>query len=165
MTHALLWGSPALNAATYNCPASDQRGVARPQGLACDLGAYEAEPPAVAIDIRPKSRTNLINIQGTGTVPVAVLSTADFAAAELIEHASLLFGATGWENPPVSTPEGKLLCYPSDANADGIADLVCIFPIPGAGFTCQSQVGIIHGELLWGDSFEASDLVTPVPCP
>jgi beta-glucanase (GH16 family) len=39
-THALLPGSPALDAAT-NCPATDQRGVARPQGPACDIGAYE----------------------------------------------------------------------------------------------------------------------------
>jgi beta-glucanase (GH16 family) len=39
-THALLAGSPALDAAT-NCPATDQRGVARPQGPACDIGAYE----------------------------------------------------------------------------------------------------------------------------
>jgi predicted outer membrane repeat protein len=42
-THALLTGSSAIdtgNAAV--CPASDQRGVARPQGAGCDIGAYEA---------------------------------------------------------------------------------------------------------------------------
>jgi len=32
--------SPALNAG-LNCPATDQRGVARPQGAACDIGAVE----------------------------------------------------------------------------------------------------------------------------
>lgn len=37
-THALLTGSPAINAAE-DCTASDQRGVARP--AACDIGAYE----------------------------------------------------------------------------------------------------------------------------
>ena len=26
------------------CPATDQRGVARPQGARCDIGAYEAQP-------------------------------------------------------------------------------------------------------------------------
>ncbi|MFJ7345547.1 choice-of-anchor Q domain-containing protein [Streptomyces sp. NPDC101110] len=40
-TVALLPGSPALDAA-YGCPGTDQRGVARPQGPACDIGAYEA---------------------------------------------------------------------------------------------------------------------------
>jgi predicted outer membrane repeat protein len=41
-THALLEGSPAINAGTNaGCPATDQRGVARPQQGACDIGAYE----------------------------------------------------------------------------------------------------------------------------
>ncbi len=48
LTHALLPGSPALNAGTCTNFAGDpvledQRGVARPQGLACDIGAFEAE--------------------------------------------------------------------------------------------------------------------------
>lgn len=43
-THALLPGSPAIDAGSPDCPplAIDQRGVARPQGPACDIGAYEA---------------------------------------------------------------------------------------------------------------------------
>jgi CSLREA domain-containing protein len=40
-THALLAGSPALDAGGI-CPPTDQRGVARPQGPACDIGAFEA---------------------------------------------------------------------------------------------------------------------------
>lgn len=40
-THALLPGSPALDSGK-DCLATDQRGVARPQGAACDIGAYEA---------------------------------------------------------------------------------------------------------------------------
>ncbi|MBW8801845.1 MAG: right-handed parallel beta-helix repeat-containing protein [Streptomyces sp.] len=39
-TQALLAGSPAVDAAT-SCPSTDQRGVARPQGRQCDIGAYE----------------------------------------------------------------------------------------------------------------------------
>jgi hypothetical protein len=35
--------SPAVNAALSACPAADQRGVARPQGPACDIGAVERE--------------------------------------------------------------------------------------------------------------------------
>ncbi|MET9451958.1 choice-of-anchor Q domain-containing protein [Streptomyces cinerochromogenes] len=42
-TVALLPGSPALDAAD-GCPATDQRGVARPRGAACDIGAYEHTP-------------------------------------------------------------------------------------------------------------------------
>jgi len=40
-THALPGGSAAVNAAIGNCPLTDQRGVHRPQGAACDVGAYE----------------------------------------------------------------------------------------------------------------------------
>jgi len=43
-THALLAGSAAIDAAGLSCPAVDQRGVARPQGPACDAGAFEKTP-------------------------------------------------------------------------------------------------------------------------
>lgn len=42
-THALLAGSPAINAGNNAlCPATDQRGNPRPVGPACDIGAFEA---------------------------------------------------------------------------------------------------------------------------
>jgi CSLREA domain-containing protein len=42
LTRGLLPGSPAIDAAADPaCPATDQRGVSRPQGPACDIGAYE----------------------------------------------------------------------------------------------------------------------------
>ena len=47
-THALLPGSPVFDAGSPNCPpppATDQRGVARPQGQVCDIGAFELVPP------------------------------------------------------------------------------------------------------------------------
>ncbi len=42
-THALLPGSSAVDAGGVNstCEDTDQRGVTRPQGTACDIGAYE----------------------------------------------------------------------------------------------------------------------------
>jgi len=41
-THALLPGSPAINAGdNTGCPATDQRGIARPQELICDIGSFE----------------------------------------------------------------------------------------------------------------------------
>lgn len=44
LTHALLGGSPAIDAADdAGCPASDRRGVARPQGASCDVGSYEQQ--------------------------------------------------------------------------------------------------------------------------
>lgn len=44
LTHALLDGNPALDRATDpgSCPATDERGNSRPNGPACDSGAFEA---------------------------------------------------------------------------------------------------------------------------
>ena len=42
-TLALLPGSPAIDRGT-ECPPTDQRGVVRPQGAACDVGAFELVP-------------------------------------------------------------------------------------------------------------------------
>lgn len=46
-TMALLTGSPAINAVVSGCPPPgiDQRGVHRPQGGRCDIGAFEYKPP------------------------------------------------------------------------------------------------------------------------
>jgi hypothetical protein len=44
-THALLPGSPAIDAADPAlCPPTDQRGIPRPQGAACDVGSVERTP-------------------------------------------------------------------------------------------------------------------------
>jgi len=48
-THLPLTGSPAIDGGGTGCPAGDQRGNARPAGLACDVGAVEtgiASPPS-----------------------------------------------------------------------------------------------------------------------
>jgi len=52
LTHALLGGSPAIDNGT--CVAgitTDQRGVTRPQGGTCDMGAYESEGGGVYLPI------------------------------------------------------------------------------------------------------------------
>lgn len=54
-TFALAWGSPARDAipvsectdVNSNAVATDQRGIARPQGFACDMGAFESSSNAV----------------------------------------------------------------------------------------------------------------------
>jgi hypothetical protein len=49
-TMRLQSGSAAIDqvpSSGAGCPATDQRGVARPSGAACDVGAYELAPPAV----------------------------------------------------------------------------------------------------------------------
>jgi hypothetical protein len=44
-THKLQAGSLAIDAGALSGPATDQRGVTRPQGSRCDIGAYELDQP------------------------------------------------------------------------------------------------------------------------
>jgi hypothetical protein len=61
-TFALLPGSPAIDAGdNASCTAVDQRGVARPIGLACDIGAYERE------EKQPDYQLS-VSVAGSGTV-------------------------------------------------------------------------------------------------
>jgi hypothetical protein len=44
-THALLYGSPAIDKAiNANCQTPDERGMPRPIGVNCDIGAFEYQP-------------------------------------------------------------------------------------------------------------------------
>jgi len=54
-TMALLAGSPAIDHAdAANCPATDEIGTTRPQGPACDVGAFEVPvAPAVVPPVTP----------------------------------------------------------------------------------------------------------------
>lgn len=45
-------GSPAIDAVINNwCPATDQRGISRPFGTYCDIGAFEFLPPRVYLPL------------------------------------------------------------------------------------------------------------------
>jgi CSLREA domain-containing protein len=62
-SYALLPNSPALNAGSnVGCPATDQRGFARPHGPACDIGALEENtaPQAVADSYSTAEDTPLV---------------------------------------------------------------------------------------------------------
>lgn len=67
-THALTSGSPALDAGSCtdmrgDPVTEDQRGVSRPQGMACDIGAFEGE----------RARINLPLIADAGTGSLGLL--------------------------------------------------------------------------------------------
>jgi hypothetical protein len=64
---ALGAGSLAIDAAEDSlCPATDQRGIARPQGPHCDIGAFELQqtadttPPTISITTPAESATYLL---------------------------------------------------------------------------------------------------------
>jgi len=78
-TEALTAGSPAIDSGTnVGCPATDARGVVRPQGAACDIGAFELAPPSAstspATGVGPTSAT----LQGTAVNPAALPGSVFF---------------------------------------------------------------------------------------
>jgi hypothetical protein len=173
-THALLPSSPAIDAGNPagckdqngNLLTTDQRGIARPQGGRCDIGAFELEVvnPAleVAIDIKPGNARNRIEIEpgDDGKVSVAILSTSQFSAVHQVDRTSLTFGATGDENSLVLKGRKRVPdCQVRDVNTDRLLDLVCKFTISKTGFQPGDTQGILKGLTVEGIPIEGSDSV------
>jgi hypothetical protein len=72
-THALQEGSIAIDSAdAVYCPATDQRGVVRPQGDGCDIGAYEYEivnqpPLSNAGEDQVGDEGDVVTLDGSGS--------------------------------------------------------------------------------------------------
>ena len=74
-THALLLGSPAIDAGSSCTESTDQRHVARNQGTSCDIGAFEFNDFAtVTVTIGPNIAVNAKT--GTATVTGTVKCSA-----------------------------------------------------------------------------------------
>ncbi|MDS4031098.1 MAG: IPTL-CTERM sorting domain-containing protein, partial [Candidatus Contendobacter sp.] len=101
-TMALLAGSPAINAGTNaGCPATDQRGITRPQpsGGACDLGAYELLLTTTVLVAAPSPAALGQTVALTATVsPTAATGTVSFQ-----EGGSPLTCAEGAQPRPLSS--------------------------------------------------------------
>jgi CSLREA domain-containing protein len=89
-TQALLSGSPAIDVGSTDCPPpfSDQRGVARPQGSGCDIGAFESDTPVTTLTFLGLSRSwiGLINSDDQGTrfdLRVEILKNGSLVASGL----------------------------------------------------------------------------------
>jgi len=111
-TIMLLNGSPAINAVPMsNCTSwdgstpitTDQRGIPRPQGAACDIGAYEYQVPSMAIslehtasfvqgDLADNYIINVANPSGPGST-VGTLTITDTLPSGIT--ATAMFGVPG----------------------------------------------------------------------
>lgn len=102
-THALLSGSPAINAAdNIGCPAIDQRGIALRKPGVCDIGSYEA----VVIDLTVtkaaapdpvyvgRALTYTIGVTNIGTIPATGITLTDTLPTTVTYAASSFGGCT-----------------------------------------------------------------------
>jgi CSLREA domain-containing protein len=77
-TMALGAGSPAIDVGDdANCPSVDQRGVARPQGVHCDIGSFEyvAPPTPTPTDIPTNTATATATLTSTATSTATATQT------------------------------------------------------------------------------------------
>jgi uncharacterized repeat protein (TIGR01451 family) len=114
LTDALLAGSPAIDAGTNtNCPATDARGVSRPQGSTCDIGAFEAAaaglsltkaaPASITVG-NPYNYTLTVTAQG----PAAATNTT---VTDQLPAGMTLYGSTASQGScTASGSPAKLTC-------------------------------------------------------
>lgn len=88
-TMALMPGSPAIEAGdNAACAATDERGIVRPHGAVCDMGAFEYSPPVVATGAASAITTSAATVAGT------VNSTAFEASARIEYGATTAYGSS-----------------------------------------------------------------------
>jgi hypothetical protein len=116
-------------------------------------GVTPSELPALQINILIKPDTTAVarlNPKSKGSIPVALLSSADFDAMD-VDPATLTFGADGTEQSfERCNDRGR------DYNGDGLLDRVCHFDTQLAGFEVGDTEGVIHGVTNDGKKFEGS---------
>ncbi len=174
-THALLAGSPAIDAGSPDAPGStegacesvDQRGMQRPldgdgDGVAlCDIGAFERARLAL-IDIRPRTDWNVINLIKPRLVPVAILGSPTFDVAD-VDVNTLAFGPRGAS--PAFTRAKRRMSRLShrDVNRDGKKDLISIYRTTQAGIAFGDTEACLTGKTLDGTPFKGCDDITTEP--
>lgn len=153
--------SPVINAgADDNCPASDQRGVPRPKGAHCDVGALEVPVASQIIAANGSGQTATIWHLFFNPLMVQVLKSDGTPVPMLTLHA----------NP---TPAGPGLpgawCADTQTNATGLAYIYCrangmagsytvevqavAWPdLPAALFLLSNTVG--NGDTIFLDDFD-----------
>jgi hypothetical protein len=147
-------GSSAIDSGSdANCPATDQRGVTRPKGSHCDIGAYEYEdltPPTVlsiaAVDPNPTSAST-VNFTVTFSEDVINVDSGDFSLAATGVTGASITGVTGSGasyTVTVNTGSGNGMIRLDLLDDDSIQDLANL-PLGG--------VGTGNGDFTSGDTY------------
>lgn len=116
--------------------------------------AQEMDHVHVSIDIRPGSYPNPINLKSKGTVPVALLGSADFDVATA-DTSSVKFGRMHEFESGASPVSFSL----KDVNLDGYMDILFHFKIQKTGLLPTDTEACLHGMLSSGEHFCGHDSI------
>ncbi|CAB4941667.1 unannotated protein [freshwater metagenome] len=156
-THALLPGSPAIDAATGTAsPAADARGVARPQGGAPDLGALEVRPARLALSMTAPAAAAvtgaleyLLTAENQGDVATTDATITD-TLPTLVTFASA--------DPGCAQVSGTVTCALGPLSANGSTQRTIAATAAGAGTAVNSAV--LAAAPLAAATAEASTLIS-----
>jgi alpha-L-arabinofuranosidase len=111
---------------------------------------------AVAIDIKPDSDKNRINLKSKGVISVAILTTEDFDATT-VDPLSVTFG-------PDEAIEAKGIGDIMDTDGDDDLDFVLDFNTQMTGITCGDTEAGLTGTTFEGQAIEGLDSINTVGC-
>ena len=127
-------------------------------GLQPAFAHEEHEHMHVAIDIRPGSYPNPINLKSNGSVPVALLGSADFDVLS-VDADSVTLGRVHHHENGAS----PLRYAYEDVNQDGFLDIVFHFKIKETLLEPTDTEACLHGMTLAGEHFCGHDSIVIVP--
>ncbi len=113
----------------------------------------------VAIDIKPGSDNNSINLSSAGVIPVAILGSETFDATTVDEETIFLAGAS----VKLAGLSGEFSCQERDVNNDDYADLVC--DVETAEFMIETGDDTVQltAETFDGLAIKGTDSIRIVP--
>jgi len=159
LTHALDASSPAVDAADGNCGPMDQRGEPRPQGDACDLGAFEltwsgAIPPPTVI---PSSVEGYVFLDMNGN---GIRDAVEISASTGIIGANMTL-------MDGQCPGTNLVSASSSVNPDGIYGFGMLMPGTYCILTDPQQMALIPAmqEITVGNNDHLVDINFYMPDP
>lgn len=112
----------------------------------------------VEIDIKPGGVPNSINLGSHGTVPVAILSSAEFDASTVDPNTVELAGARVEKRG-----KGKLMASLEDVNSDGLLDLIVHVSTEDLQLSHGDTIATMTGQSYEGEQIQGSDSVHIVP--
>lgn len=141
-------------------PDTDGDGFSDGNEVALGSDPLDPESPSfklVVIDIKPGSDDNTINLGSGGTVPVAILSSAEFDATRVDPRSISLASATV-RLKGQGTPQASFV----DVNGDGLVDLMVHVETSALQLTGDTQA-TLSGKTGDGISIQGTDTVRIVP--
>jgi parallel beta-helix repeat protein len=159
-----LWGSSLCIDTGDNLapalPATDKDGDPRIHNGVVDMGAYESTAVEVAIDVKPGSYPNAINLGAYGLVPVAILSSEDFDATAVDPDTVELAGS----NVAVRGKSNKFMAHEEEVNGDSLTDLVVQVATENLDpNSLQDGYAILSGSTYDGQAITGEDEIIIVP--